>query len=179
MTLNEDQTFRQLIAAEPENLTLRLVYCDWLEERNDPRHLYLRAWCHLATYPAEEWLGFPDLRIELAGLAKELPSEWLEAVGCRRFYLDRDAALKVAIRYLKEIFVKSKRFWIDPDQIEDAQGGWYLPYRNQQVVSNDPSLPFMTLFVDRGRAEVHDLKTHRHLFQRVLRRRQNGQGPPI
>lgn len=176
--MTDDQSFLDAIAAEPENLTLRLVYCDWLEERNDPRHLYLRAWCHLATYPAEEWIGHPDLRIELAGLAKELPSAWLEAMDCHRFYLDRDAALKMAMRFVKQNFAKPKRFWIDPDQIDETREGWFFPYRDQEITPVS-LLPYMTLFVHRGRAEIHDLKQPRYLFERHSHLVRRDNGPPI
>jgi hypothetical protein len=152
-----------------------LVYCDWLEERNDPRHLYLRAWCHLATYPAEEWIGYPDLRIELAGLAKELPSAWLEAVDCRRFYLDFDTAVKLARHYLRDHFLVSRRLWIDPTEADERLAGWYFPYHAMDLFALHP---FMTLFVHRGSAEVFDLKSTRRRFERTQLRTRSS-GPPI
>lgn len=162
--MDEDQTFLNLIAAEPENLTVRLVYCDWLEERNDPRHHYLRAWCQLANRPDEESTGDPEARIELATLARELSSEWLAAMNCLRFYLDFDTSLRLARRYLRDHFLSSHRLWIDPTEADEHFAGWYFPYR-----ALDPFAlhPFMTLFVHRGSAEVFDLNSNRRRFERT------------
>src|SRR5262245_31478207 len=43
--LMDDVGFIQALLAAPEDLTLRLVYADWLEERGDPRGEYLRCQC--------------------------------------------------------------------------------------------------------------------------------------
>src|SRR5580698_5344987 len=40
--MNEEAAFVQAMLANPHDLTLRLVFADWLEERGDPRGELLR-----------------------------------------------------------------------------------------------------------------------------------------
>jgi uncharacterized protein (TIGR02996 family) len=46
--------FLRAILAEPGDDGLRLVYADWLDERDDPRGAYLRIEVELADRPGEE-----------------------------------------------------------------------------------------------------------------------------
>jgi len=39
---SEDRAFLRAIGSEPNDITCRLVYADWLEERNDPRSSFVR-----------------------------------------------------------------------------------------------------------------------------------------
>lgn len=41
--MSEDEAFIRAIVDNPGDDTARLVYADWLDERNDPRGPYLRA----------------------------------------------------------------------------------------------------------------------------------------
>jgi uncharacterized protein (TIGR02996 family) len=41
--MREEESFLRAILASPEDLALRLVYADWLEERGDPRAEFLRV----------------------------------------------------------------------------------------------------------------------------------------
>jgi uncharacterized protein (TIGR02996 family) len=45
--MSDDQGFRSALLADPEDTTTRLVYADWLEERDDPRGEFLRLECEL------------------------------------------------------------------------------------------------------------------------------------
>jgi uncharacterized protein (TIGR02996 family) len=47
-------SFIEGIFADPEDISLRLVFADWLEERGDPRAEYVRLDCQLAALPADE-----------------------------------------------------------------------------------------------------------------------------
>jgi uncharacterized protein (TIGR02996 family) len=47
---SDEQAFLAAIAAAPEDATARLVYADWLEERDDPRAAYLRFLCDAAGW---------------------------------------------------------------------------------------------------------------------------------
>jgi uncharacterized protein (TIGR02996 family) len=177
--LIEDQFFLDAIAAEPENLTTRLVYCDWLEERNDLRHLYLRAWCHLNTFPSEEFIGYPDLRIELARLAESLPTMWLESMNCRKFYLDQPAAYQMAVRHIDENFPRSKQCWIEPWEAEESAAGWYYVYRSRIAPESQQSpTASRILFVHRARAYVQRVGISRYFFDQDLASRHET-GPPI
>lgn len=43
--MNNEQTFQQSIDAAPYDVSRRLVYADWLEERGDPRAVEIRSQC--------------------------------------------------------------------------------------------------------------------------------------
>jgi uncharacterized protein (TIGR02996 family) len=70
LTMNEDEAFIRAIVDRPGDDTARLVYADWLDDRDDPRGAYLRAefeWAkpwHSGERPPES----PELRKLAAGL---------------------------------------------------------------------------------------------------------------
>lgn len=58
--MSDEEGFQAALDARPEDWGLRLIFADYLEERNDPRALGLRAlgqlrmWpCHLRPVPAD------------------------------------------------------------------------------------------------------------------------------
>jgi uncharacterized protein (TIGR02996 family) len=69
--VQHEDGFIAAIVKTPEDMSLRLIYADWLEERDDPRAEYLRLLCALA-----EWGGDPHAR--LRALSTNLDPEWLE-----------------------------------------------------------------------------------------------------
>jgi uncharacterized protein (TIGR02996 family) len=79
--MNEDETFVQAIAANPNDDTLRLVYADWLEERGDPRGAYLRLDCFLDALPAFPRRKRQQLEGQFAALAGKVSSEWMGRIG--------------------------------------------------------------------------------------------------
>jgi uncharacterized protein (TIGR02996 family) len=52
--MDEEAAFIQAILTSPEDIGVRLIYADWLEERGDPRAEYLRAAVELETLN-EQW----------------------------------------------------------------------------------------------------------------------------
>jgi len=50
--MDDDADFLRAIAEAPDDVNIRRVYADWLEERGDPRCAYLRAICELTTQTA-------------------------------------------------------------------------------------------------------------------------------
>jgi uncharacterized protein (TIGR02996 family) len=48
--VNDDGAFLEAIRANPDDTGLRLVYADWLDERDDPRAEYLRVAAELNKY---------------------------------------------------------------------------------------------------------------------------------
>src|SRR5205807_34493 len=48
LAMSDEAAFLQALDADPEDLTLRMVFADWLEERGDPRGELLRL-THLLT----------------------------------------------------------------------------------------------------------------------------------
>jgi uncharacterized protein (TIGR02996 family) len=72
-----EEAFLAAIKANPRDRTTRLVYADWLDDRDDPRGPYLRVYC--------EWLACrPDEAKELIArekkLRKGLDRGWLARV---------------------------------------------------------------------------------------------------
>jgi uncharacterized protein (TIGR02996 family) len=75
-----DDPFLPAILANPADRTVRLVYADWLEERNDPRHELVRICERMRQVPvsSDEYWQLKARRTELwAGC----PAEWLAATG--------------------------------------------------------------------------------------------------
>jgi uncharacterized protein (TIGR02996 family) len=79
MATDED-AFLAAIRTAPGNRTTRLIYADWLEERNDPRHELVRVCEAMREVPV-----WSDRYWELKARRNELwlrcPIEWLEATG--------------------------------------------------------------------------------------------------
>lgn len=75
-----DDPFLAEIATDPNDRTVRLIYADWLEERNDPRHELVRVCERMRQVPvySDEYWRLKARRNELrAGC----PSNWLAATG--------------------------------------------------------------------------------------------------
>jgi uncharacterized protein (TIGR02996 family) len=73
--MTEDETFIRAIVDGPGDETARLVYADWLDDRDDPRGAYLRAevkWAQ-APNPAEEK--------KLRTLARSLDDLWTARIS--------------------------------------------------------------------------------------------------
>lgn len=71
--MEDEAAFLRAIADQPEDDAPRLVYADWLEERNDPRAEYLRVEHRGRANPAAE-------RERLDALRARLDPAWLRAV---------------------------------------------------------------------------------------------------
>lgn len=72
--------FPAAIAADPADRTVRLVYADWLEERDDPRHELVRACERMRQVPvySDEYWHRKARRNELRAVC---PADWLAATG--------------------------------------------------------------------------------------------------
>lgn len=78
--MNEEEAFLQRILANPTDDTARLVYADWLEERNDARAEFLRVECEFASLPKEDERR-ARLKERLEELGASLDTRWLAAVS--------------------------------------------------------------------------------------------------
>jgi uncharacterized protein (TIGR02996 family) len=72
----EDDDFLQALDVNPSDDTLRLVYADWLEEREDSRGEFLRVAVALRSAAASEE-RFPDLLCRLRELQPAVSAAWL------------------------------------------------------------------------------------------------------
>jgi uncharacterized protein (TIGR02996 family) len=71
--MSEDEAFVRAIVDRPGDDTARLVYADWLDERDDPRGAYLRA--------EMEWVRTGKKVRALRALAKPLDPVWVARVS--------------------------------------------------------------------------------------------------
>jgi uncharacterized protein (TIGR02996 family) len=70
--MSDEAGFLKALESNREDVTTRLVYADWLDERNDPRGEYLRLEAEMERNQAR-----------LRELRQQLDSRWLEAVSVR------------------------------------------------------------------------------------------------
>ena len=73
--MSADEAFIQDIFAHPDDLGLRLIYADWLDERNDPRGTFLRAESDYFSVPEDDERR-PEMRQRLREMANHLDPRW-------------------------------------------------------------------------------------------------------
>jgi uncharacterized protein (TIGR02996 family) len=77
--MSDEAAFIQAILANPGDITSRLVYADWLEERGDPESLrraeYIRIECELDGLPARN-ARRPRLRARLRAISRAIGDDW-------------------------------------------------------------------------------------------------------
>ena len=76
--MSDDLDFLRAVLASPEDDTLRLVYADWLEERDDPRAEFLRL--EVALHQTEPRVRSPELCEQLHQAHGSLDARWLALV---------------------------------------------------------------------------------------------------
>jgi uncharacterized protein (TIGR02996 family) len=72
----EEEAFLRAISASPDDIALRLVYADWLQEQEDPRAEYVRLEVRLNELPRVDPEYWPLLK-QKHKLREELPPYWL------------------------------------------------------------------------------------------------------
>jgi uncharacterized protein (TIGR02996 family) len=89
--MNEETAFLEAIGANPKDLSLRLVYADWLEERGDARSEYLRVDAKFRelfdSLGPKQLANDPTLRhlrAQLTKLGKALDSAWVALIDAER-----------------------------------------------------------------------------------------------
>jgi uncharacterized protein (TIGR02996 family) len=78
--MTDEDAFLSAIRDRPDDETVRLVYADWLEERNDPRHRLIRLETELRCMPvyAEEYHRRKPERVRLR---RGINAGWLSQMG--------------------------------------------------------------------------------------------------
>ncbi|QEL14312.1 TIGR02996 domain-containing protein [Limnoglobus roseus] len=79
--MTDDDAFVAAVKESPDDAVLRLVYADWLEERDDPRGRFLRLELEMVQR-GEADPAYPALRQQLAEVAATVDVLW-SAVVCR------------------------------------------------------------------------------------------------
>jgi uncharacterized protein (TIGR02996 family) len=75
----EDESFLRMLLADPDDRGSKLVYADWLDERDDPRADFLRLEARLAMELGDSERA--EIRQPLRVLQSSLPVWWLLLVG--------------------------------------------------------------------------------------------------
>jgi uncharacterized protein (TIGR02996 family) len=86
-----ENAFLEAIQADRDDQSRRLIYADWLEERDDPRGEYLRLEAALAALASDDQ-RFPALDARLRQLRGEIDFVWRLVVRCRSHVLNCGAA---------------------------------------------------------------------------------------
>jgi uncharacterized protein (TIGR02996 family) len=78
-TAAEEAALLMAIVNNPADLTARLVYCDWLDEHDDPRAIFLRIGCEAASMRPEDerWFAL-KLRAEEIWVGLVVNPRWRE-----------------------------------------------------------------------------------------------------
>lgn len=123
--MTDEASFLERIQSNPQDLFLRLVYADWLEEREDPRSEYLRVDGELlqligSLSPNNSGVEpkIRKLRAQLKKLGKSLDAKWValfdslrpqifQCRACRKVILAKDAIDTNPLTYRK---MKSTRY---------------------------------------------------------------------
>jgi uncharacterized protein (TIGR02996 family) len=79
----DEEYFLQAVSASPDDTLVRLVYADWLDERNDPRAEFLRLEAR-ATELSPGHQEVAGVRKRLLELRTAMPSAWLARLGSYR-----------------------------------------------------------------------------------------------
>ena len=102
--MNEEVAFLDGIKANPQDLVLRSVYADWLEERGDARSEYLRIdrklqelLGSLATNESADNLKIRQLGARLKKLGKTLDANWIAIIDALRPKFFRCSACRKVI----------------------------------------------------------------------------------
>jgi uncharacterized protein (TIGR02996 family) len=72
----DEDVFLRAISAAPDDITVRLVYADWLEERGDPRAEFIRLQVRLREVPLEDPTR-TALQTREQELRVDFPAYWL------------------------------------------------------------------------------------------------------
>ena len=80
--MSDEQSFLDVLAANPADDLTRLVYADWLDDHADRRSHYLRLVCEVARLPEADILESPAADALLA-LNPVLDPDWQAAAGSR------------------------------------------------------------------------------------------------
>src|SRR4051794_29023068 len=75
----EESAFHQAIVEQPDDISLRLVFADWLEERGDPRGTFIRLQCQRAERTRHDPV-WKDLLAQEAALLKRHETEWSKPI---------------------------------------------------------------------------------------------------
>jgi carbon storage regulator CsrA len=67
----EELAFLQAVLESPDDEGIRLIFADWLQDRDDPRGEFIRIQCQLANLPAHD-----EQRADLAVRERELWAEY-------------------------------------------------------------------------------------------------------
>src|SRR5579884_547350 len=74
--MTEERDFLDAVAEQPDDLDLRLIYADWLDEHGDPRGAFIRVQIDLERLPEDD-PSRPALEAREAELLAKHGPRWL------------------------------------------------------------------------------------------------------
>src|SRR5262245_63846653 len=109
-SMRESEVLLQQVIDRPEWDGPRLIYADWLGERNDPRGEFIRVQCALAQLPASH-----DRRPELQARADELlkfhQDEWARPLK------GLVSGWRFQRGFIDTVYVDARRFLANADRV--------------------------------------------------------------
>lgn len=78
--MSDDDAFVAAVTESPDDMVLRLVYADWLDERDDPRGRFLRLDVEIRQR-GESDPEYAALRQQLADVSAVVDPQWQRAMG--------------------------------------------------------------------------------------------------
>lgn len=129
--MSDHADFLAEILANPDDITARLVYADWLEERADPRSEFIRVQCRLAEL-TEEDAEYRKLEERSLQFIRKYKEQWVAdiaplvfsprltrgfveeiSVGCKQLAQHHRKLFQLApIRHVNVLRLNSN--WVDP-----------------------------------------------------------------
>lgn len=89
--MSDELAFLAAVRDRPNDALTRLVFADWLDERDTDetrtKARFLRVWCDLADTPLTDLEGYTTRADELEALRPRLDPDWLAAVDGARFHV--------------------------------------------------------------------------------------------
>ena len=113
-SISDEEIFlRQIVEADLRDLTPRLVFADWLEERNDPRGELIRIQCELTEMPqdvdelTDDEFEYRDQIMQRGDeLLKQFEAQWLDPIkpfiNHYRFHLGLIEYVDIDVKQLAE-----------------------------------------------------------------------------
>jgi uncharacterized protein (TIGR02996 family) len=158
----EELSWLETTAANPEDVALRLVFADWLEDREDPRGAFIRIQTELASLP-EDAAGREQLARRAEGLChpacdayhRVVPPEiaaYFTPVG---FSVFAGGLLRGITVFAKQVdafrehaavlfrYAPVDRLNFEPDAIPSYFGGQYVSDTSTECVHRFLQVPFL------------------------------------
>ena len=154
--------FLKEITANPEDLTPRLVYADWLDEQGDPRGEFIRVQCELATLDETDD-RYPALLRRERELLAEHRSEWLRPL---KPYI-RSGTFRCG--FVERVRVRLSTFLSEGEQLSRMTPLRTVAFTSASGHQVLPQLPASSVLKQLAGLEFHSFRGINELFPTLAR----------